>query len=258
MLREYLTNKWVLSAIGFLIVFSVVCVLWYRYDIAPDKQQLAKEEEMLRQREASQKTETDTETNESTDQISEKSNPTSREKQKTDNTSMVSSIEKVTPIGKTQEETITIEGREIRISDIPKVPEVSEQGFGEFPDVPEDYNEVVVWLQIDYYDLPPEAQKAFELLDRVLIKLWSEGKKNFKGGQYDTQNGKVYPNYFDTVYITVEDLASTDGNVSQYITHQVGSVPDGVDPLNPPSNITVLDYESSGIDPFQYLDLPHK
>ena len=42
MLREYIRNIRVLGAFGFLIVLSVVCVLWYRYDTTPYKQQLAK------------------------------------------------------------------------------------------------------------------------------------------------------------------------------------------------------------------------
>lgn len=62
MLREYLTKKYVLGAIGFLIMLSVACVLWYRYDTAHDKQQLAKAQEILREREA----ETATDTKEST------------------------------------------------------------------------------------------------------------------------------------------------------------------------------------------------
>lgn len=80
MLREYLTNIYVLGAIGFLIVLSVACVLWYRYDTAYDKQQLVKDEEMLRQREASQKTGTDTETKQLTDQTPDDSKSATGEK----------------------------------------------------------------------------------------------------------------------------------------------------------------------------------
>ena len=36
MLRDVLTNKWVLGGVGFLILLSVACVLWYQHDIAPE------------------------------------------------------------------------------------------------------------------------------------------------------------------------------------------------------------------------------
>ena len=154
------------------------------------------------------------------------------------------------------DETITVAGRVIRLSDIPDVPKVSPHGFGPFPDVPKDYKGGVVWRQIDYYDLSPSKQRNLELLNRVFIKLWSEGKRNFTGGKLDGKNGKVYPNFSDTVYITVKNLEYPDGLVVPTIVRKLGSAPVGVDLLNPPPHIKVLDYESAGIDPFQYLDLP--
>ena len=51
MYRDILTNKWVLGGIGFLIVLSVACVLWYQHDIAPYKQKAAEAEQLLRQSE---------------------------------------------------------------------------------------------------------------------------------------------------------------------------------------------------------------
>ncbi len=257
MLREYLTNKWVLSAIGFLIVFSVVCVLWYRYDIAHDKQQLAKEEEMLRQRETSQKTDTNITTKEETN-IPAKSDIPTTDGPLTDKTLITPSSNEISSVGEKKTITVNLDGKEYQIPAISNLPTISPHGFGEFPEVPKDYNDIVVWNQGDYYNLSSEAQRQFELLDRVLIKLWTSGERNFKGGIIDGKTDKVYPNYFNTVYITVKERVSNDGIVVPHITLQHGKVPVGVDILNPPSNITVLDYESSGIDPFQYLDLPHK
>ena len=34
MFRDILTNKWVLGGIGFLIVLSIACLLWYQHDTA--------------------------------------------------------------------------------------------------------------------------------------------------------------------------------------------------------------------------------
>ena len=157
------------------------------------------------------------------------------------------------------DETITVAGRVIRLSDIPDVPKVSPLGLDHFrmyPRIARGYKGGVVWRQIDYYDLSPSKQRDFELLNRVFIKLWSEGKRNRTGGKLDGKNGKVYPNFSDTVYITVKNLEYPDGLVVPTIVRKLGSAPVGVDLLNPPPHIKVLDYESSGIDPFQYLDLP--
>ncbi|MDE0086657.1 MAG: hypothetical protein OXU23_13140 [Candidatus Poribacteria bacterium] len=41
MLRDVLSNKWILGGVGFLILLSVACVLWYQHDIADDRQQAA-------------------------------------------------------------------------------------------------------------------------------------------------------------------------------------------------------------------------
>ncbi len=253
MLRQYLTNKWVLSAIGFLIVLSVACVLWYQHDIADEKQQIVEAEKLLRQFEKSQKTNI---VKENVNDNPAESNTPTAEKPITDDTSTVSTNDETLSTEDNQEETITVAGRVIRLSDIPDVPKESPHGFGPFPEVPDDYNDMAIWNATDYYTLSPESQRSLELLDRVLIKLWSSGERNFKGGKLDGNNGKVYPNYFNTVYITVEDRVSVDGTVVPAISRQVGQAPVGVDLLNPPSHINVLDYETSGIDPFQYLDLP--
>lgn len=38
MYRYIFMNKWVLGGVGFLIVLSVGCVLWYEHDIADEKE----------------------------------------------------------------------------------------------------------------------------------------------------------------------------------------------------------------------------
>ena len=37
MYRDILTNRWVLGGVGFLILLSIACVLWYQHDIADEK-----------------------------------------------------------------------------------------------------------------------------------------------------------------------------------------------------------------------------
>ena len=134
---------------------------------------------------------------------------------------------------------------------------VSPFGFGPYPEVPADYRSVVVWLQSDYDELPTHAQKNFELIHRVLIKLWASGEKGFRGAS--TYKGKVYPHYYNTVYVGVSEYELPNGKKVQYISRRKSGPHvdyNGVDLLNPPPHIRVLDIESSGIDPYQYLELP--
>ncbi len=151
--------------------------------------------------------------------------------------------------------TVTIDGRTIVVPDVPKE---SPHGFGPFPEVPDDYilsnAGGAVWLATNYNQMSPIDTRADELRDRVLLKLWSEGKRDFKGGSIDA-NGKVYPNYFNTVYIVVEERELSDGTKIPIITHQIGRVPEGVDLLDPPESLNVLDYNEVGIDPYQYLNI---
>ncbi len=250
MFRFILTGKILIGSIIFLIFICIGCVIWYQYNTKTYQQELTESFELQDQ--------TGNTTQQTVDESAE-GNATSSEGSltvKTDDISDKFSSDATLQEEDDSDETITVAGRVIRLSDIPDVPKVSPHGFGPFPEVPKDYNGMVVWRNIDYYDLSHSDQRAFELLHRVLIKLWSEGKRNFKGGKIDGNNGKVYPNFSDTVYITVKDLEYPNGVVVPRITRQLGIAPFGVDLLNPPPHIKVLDYESSGIDPFQYLDLP--
>lgn len=247
MLRFVLTEKFVIGSFVFLLFFCVGCVIWYHYNTGTYRQELDESVELQVQ--------TENTTQQTSDVSVEGNTPTSEESESV-NTDDLSHSDETLQEEDESDETITVGGRVIRLSDIPDIPEVSPHGFGPFPEVPEDYPRSVVWRRINYHKLPPAEQINFELLHRVLIKLWSEGNKNFTGAKIDLKNGKVYPNFPDTVYITVKDLEYPGGIVVPYISHQLGSAPFGVDLLNPPPHIKVLDYESSGIDPFEYLDLP--
>ncbi len=252
MIRDIITNKWFIGAIAFLVIFAGACYLWYQHDTAPDRKAAADALKLLRQHETTQKAETESKTGQAADTLAE-SNMQSVEKPIPEDILEVSPTDEIVLDQDKSRKTIIIDGREIVI---PEVPKTSPFGFGPFPKVPEDYRGGAVWLQTNYYDLPPDRQRNWELFDRVLIKLWSEGEKNFKGGKYDKNNGKVYPNYFNKIYITVEERKSADGSLEPIITHQLGAAPEDIDLLNPPTHIEVLDYESSGIDPYEYLNLP--
>jgi len=246
MLRFVLTEKFVIGSFVFLLFFCVGCVIWYHYNTGTYRQESTESVELQDQ--------TENTTQQTSDVSVEGNTPTSEESESV-NTDDLSHSDETLQEEDESDETITVGGRVIRLSDIPDIPEVSPHGFGPFPEVPEDYPLGAVWRKINYYDMSPSDQRNSELFDRVLIKLWSEGNKNFTGAKRDGKTGKVYPNFPDTVYITVKDLEYPDGTVVPMITRQLGSAP-GVDLFNPPPHIKVFDYESSGIDPFEYLDLP--
>ena len=68
MYRDFLTNKWILGGVGFLIVLSVACVLWYQHGMAAERKAVADAEEMLRQLQITEKvSEIDSETGQAAD-----------------------------------------------------------------------------------------------------------------------------------------------------------------------------------------------
>ena len=172
--------------------------------------------------------------------------PYKRNAANTNNTSTEKSITDTTPMTKNTEPTQT-SVQNAETADVP----VSPYGFGPYPEIPEDYptRHLVKW---------PRRNAQAELLSRVLIKLWTEGEKNFYGGS--TGNGKIYPHYNDAVYVRFAEYQRPHtGEIVRYPS-LVKSGPHvnftNADILNPPPHLRILDYDSSGIEPYQYLNLP--
>ena len=247
MLRDFLTDKWILGGIAFVIVFSVACVWWYHYDTAPYRKADAESEELHHQSEISKKgSNTNSESGEAADVTPAESSTPTAGKTITETTDRVVQGEGSTqaqnetdcPAG-TAEKTQTAETPEVQVSPF---------GFGPYPEVPEDYPSKVDW------SLRKSAQA--ELLTRTLVKLWTDGEKNFIGGS--TYKGKIYPHYYDTVYIGIKETKSESGGITRVTRSKSGPFVDfTLDDLeDPPPHIRILDLETSGIDPYQYLDLP--
>ena len=97
-------------------------------------------------------------------------------------------------------------------------------------------------------------------MHRVLIKLWNQGKKA-EGAVLDSDNGRVYPMYKDTVYIKWSKDENEDGSVDRYIG-RYGCHPslkdyrDSVENGTQPSWIKVVTMAEGGINPYSFLDLP--
>ncbi len=132
---------------------------------------------------------------------------------------------------------------------------VSPFGFGPYPEVPENYPLPPAWEHPRYNSLIPNTQKELELLDRVLIKLWTQGERGFLGGS--TDNGKVYPNYANTAYVRYR---MDWGSGRRYIARYKGDPARRVSPEQLrrgelPADMRVLNMDTEGIDPYTFLNL---
>ena len=254
MYRDILTNKWVLGGIGFLIVLSVACVLWYQHDTADERKAAADAEELLRQSEAAKKvSDTDGETEQAADVApAESKTPTAEKLRITEiNSEVMEDTDAEAQIQQSETPAENTEGENVAVSPF---------GFGPYPEVPEDYPTNVIWnLPGAKENLPDHALKGIELLDRVLVKLWIEGDKNFRGGC--TDNGKVYPYYHNTVYVRYAQQEMPDGTIRRYFTSAKSGYNvefDEEDLLSdtPPAHLRIIELDSTGIDPYQFLNLP--
>lgn len=131
---------------------------------------------------------------------------------------------------------------------------VSPFGFGPYPEIPMDYPARPTWERKGYDTFSQDTQRELELLDRVLIKLWKQGARGYRGGS--TDNGKVYPHYKNTAYVRY----GTTGDGRQYIARYKGDPAIRISPEQMrrgelPTGIRVLDIDAEGIDPYQFLDL---
>ena len=247
MFRDILTNKWFLGGIGFLIVLSVACVLWYQHDIADEKKAAADAEQLLRQSEITEKgSDTDSVAEQAADVAPVESNtPTADE-----------------PINLTTdgEEKDTLSSKtyanfteHTQTKDNTEEVRVSLYGFGPYPDLPPEFPE-------NYWD---GISKEHELIVRVWMRLMEQGV-DVVGGTI--QNGLVYPVISGTIYVEWDDVGT-----ERYITRITGDpdttrrIRDYQDPAahqlprltekDIPADITVLSYPDGGIDPYQFLNL---
>ena len=140
--------------------------------------------------------------------------------------------------------------------------QVSPFGFGPYPQVPADYPEDVIWEEdmdgrIAVYG--GGLAKAAELMDRVLIKLWNQGRRATSASM---ENGLVLPHYHNTVYVRWAYTEEPDGRLTRY----AGGITSGPDVPRSvhdtiseagviPPGITVLDPDSNKIDPYTFLNL---
>lgn len=246
MFRDILTNKWVIGGVVFLIVFSVACVFWYRYDTASDRKSAAETAELLRQW-AAKKVDTDDKVEQAADASVKSITPTV-EKPVNKITATEVKAPNVTTTGLTE---ISKNQNEERFSPF---------GFGPYPPLPDD----PFWVPETFPSPTPEH----ELMKRVWIKLLSEGV-DVKG--VTMKRGLVFPIIKGIRYVQWASYEGPFGDV-KYIARSTGHPDDGerlrtvadrkkerhesFTEADVPSGIILIPYEEGGIDPYSFLNLP--
>lgn len=240
MYREFVTNKWVVSGIAFLILFSLSCFLWYQYETAPYKQDATETTELTRGWETEKLKTTDAAEKVSpqhlsptpdrtgeTPESSMQKQGTTRSKPSTDMKVPTPSVKNAKPI------------------------QMSPHGFGPYPTIP-DNAPIAEFEESDGVNM--------ELLGRVMVKAWNQGER-FTGGTID--GGKVYLNYSDVIYIewaeaideeTGETVFSVESMMAGF--YMSDELRESIKAGNIPPGYTLLNYDEAGINSYEYLGLP--
>ena len=251
MYREILTNKWILGSLCFLVVFTGVCYLYYQHETTPLRQQATESNEIIQQSERNTTAETANPTEAAADAPVERTTPTA-EKLVNKNTGVVVETDKNT------EETTNPVTAAIPKTDNTEEVRVSPYGFGHYPEVPQSMRDIgynPIWENPNW-ETYSHAMEG-ELLSRVRIKAWDEGKESI-GSSIDYKTGLVLLNFPNTIYVWHgENINPKTGETQRYFT-QVAGMSLSIDEMmngTVPEGVTVLDGETSGIDPYEYLDL---
>lgn len=247
MLRDIITNKWFLGGIGFLVAFSVACILWYQYDTAPYRQSTVKSEQLTRNIQLSHKTKLTSKVSQTEGLANEGKTTSITETQTTVATPVLKDIIPV-------KEPALVENTDT--TDVA----VSPYGFGPYPDLPAGWSD----------DTFPSPSANHELIRRVMIKLLTQGV-NVKGAGRDDSTGLIYPNIAGVVYITWIEETQPDGSVLIKAGRISGDPATVISVRNQAYNqerfseiiteniiskdIEVISHDDGGIDPYNFLDI---
>jgi hypothetical protein len=154
---------------------------------------------------------------------------------------------------------------------------VSPFGFGPYPEVPAGYPlpQSIPWewseeniaaskktmekiLQEQGVSFT-EFLKTNELMARVGIKLWNEGR-HFDGITTSNQTGLFYPNEPDVLYVKWREAIRSNGGVRRYMSKTIGSAISNVSIAaqqggEPPPDWIEIRSFNEGVDPYEYLGL---
>ena len=142
---------------------------------------------------------------------------------------------------------------------------VSPFGFGPYPEVPEAYREKIgppswEWPEEIQQTQTTTRRRRFELMGRVLIKLWNNGDREFTGAT--TGHGKIYPTYPKTAYVRYTNKEMPDGGFRISGSIRAGNdfpqmSREQLEKGEFPAGFRILDESLEGINPFEFLDLNH-
>lgn len=133
-------------------------------------------------------------------------------------------------------------------------PEIIEES-SEYPEVPPGFPFRVIWEvpEEQRAEIPPGLFEELEVLGLVMIQLWKEGDHDFTGAFM--ANGRVFPTYPDVAYVKWEEaeepgewriteVSTVDSSISDQLLN--GVIPPGIE---------IVDQDTSGIDPSEFLVL---
>ena len=139
-------------------------------------------------------------------------------------------------------------------------------GFGPYPEIPSDFPEKYrpIWSHgvydaINFAEFPEEfkvVRQAEELMDRVRVKLWKEGRTDITSISLDPTTNRVYPLTANSIVVRYAGTGtekrifstSTDANFPQDLRKRIrkGEKPPG---------IQIIDADTGGFNVYEYLGL---
>ena len=154
---------------------------------------------------------------------------------------------------------------------------VSPYGFGPYPEVPAGYplplsipwqwnEETIAALEKTMETSLREKGVSFteflktnELMARVGIKLWNEGR-HFDGITTSDQTGRFYPNEPDVLYVKWRETTLANGEVRRYMSQTIGAAISSVsiaaqDGRETPPDWLEIRSLDDGIAPYEFLGL---
>lgn len=232
MYRDILTNKWILGGVGFLILLSIACVLWYQHDIAPEKKAAAETSEFARQWEINRKAAPKPVTKDVTKAPAENSDTTAEKP-----------VNKVT----TKVDNDTESGG---TTEAPDPSKMSPFGLGPYPEIPKEWNFVS-----NYWEFMVDSIED-ELLSRVTIKMKKEGTRSKYGSVGISPTGQVIAIERGSVLVEYEIDKNGEKRIWRTIAHPSDLLP-GIYTRESqiPSALKIVTAEEIGFDPYEYLGL---
>lgn len=135
-----------------------------------------------------------------------------------------------------------------------------EKKVSKYPEVPADYPFTPIWQlsEAERAHIPSDQLEELELLSTVMVKLWSEGDRDFVSGHLS--NETFYPKYPDVAYVKWDQYEEPDGTISRYVGRVLTTSDNDSDAIMEqlnngkiPIEIRIIDYNSGGIDINEFL-----